>query len=73
MRLKEYIRAADSSLKDFSDRTGIPLSTLDRIAREESRCRIDIAERIVIATKEQPTLSGGFVTFEELVPSKSAA
>jgi hypothetical protein len=68
MRLSEYIKLVDGSRKAFADRTCIPLSTVNRIADEEVRCRIDIATRIVRASHSRPTQSGGVVTYEELEP-----
>ncbi len=73
MRLSEYIKLVDGSRKAFSDRTCIPLSTVNRIADEEVRCRIDIATRIVRASHSRPTQSGGVVTYEELEPPAESA
>jgi hypothetical protein len=73
MRLAEYIRLVDGSMQAFSERSGVLVSTLDRIARGEVRCRIDIANAIVKASHERPTASGGVVTFEELIPTKKTS
>lgn len=73
MRLSEYIELVDGSRSAFAERAGVKLSTVNRIAEGEVRCRIDIAQAIVRASHAKPTPSGGVVTFEELIPRESAA
>ena len=72
MRLAEYIPIVDGTLRAFSERSGVPISVLDRVVRGES-CSLKNGAKIVRATHAKPTPSGGAVTFEELLPQEVAA
>ena len=73
MKLSDYIAAVDGSESAFAERCGLQQRTVNRIASGEVRCRIDIADAIVKATQAQPTPSGEYVDFEDLIPDDVVA
>jgi hypothetical protein len=73
MKLSDYIAAVDGSEAAFAERCGLQQRTVNRIASGEVRCRIDIADVIVKASRAQPAPSGETVRFEDLVPEVVAA
>lgn len=72
MRLIEYA-AAIGGMKIVADGTGLPLSTLHRIANGEVRCRIDNAQTIVEFSRQNPAPSGETIRYEDLVPDEVVA
>jgi len=75
MRLNQYLSARQESKSSFAKRSGIPTTTVTRICdiSKGGGCNISTAHLIVLASIEHPTALGGVVTFEELVPSQTAA
>ena len=67
MKLSEYLIAVGESETSFAKRADLPQRTINRIAAGEVNCRVDTAQRIVLASYARRTPSGGFVTFEELI------
>ena len=72
MRLGEYAEAI-GGLKRVSDGTGVPVSTIHRIATGKVRCRIDIAQILVEFSRQNPAPSGETIRYEDLVPDVVAA
>lgn len=72
MRLLGYADAI-GGMKVVADGTGLPLSTLHRIANGEVACRVDNAKRIVDFSRRHPAPSGETVRYEDLVPENSLA
>lgn len=72
MTLRAYLAAMDETNAAFAKRVGVNERTIERVLAGQA-CRLKIAQRIVRATHSRPTPSGGFVTFDELVPEEVAA
>ncbi len=72
MRLNEYA-AVIGGLSAVAEGTGIPISTLHRIATGKVRCRIDNAQTIVEFSRQNPAPSGETVRYEDLVPDEVVA
>lgn len=72
MRLNAYIDAM-GGLSVVAEGTGLPISTLHRIATGKVRCRIDNAQTIVEFSRQNPAPSGETVRYEDLVPEEVVA
>lgn len=68
MRLNDYLARKGESYRRFADRAGIDPQTVANVILGERACRIDIAARIVEASRKAPAGRGGVVRFEDLVP-----
>lgn len=72
MKLSEYLESRGESAHAFALRAGIKPRNIYNIVAG-SRPMIDIANRIVLATRSEPAPDGSTVRFEDLVPEESAA
>lgn len=72
MQIRQYLQARGESIPDFAERAGIIRQTLQQIIGG-TRPRIDIAYRIVMASRAQPAPDGGTITFEALAESHIAS
>lgn len=68
MKLLEYLAAREESMSAFGRRVGLPTRTISIIANGDSRCRIDIAQKIIEASRAQPTPDGETISWPELNP-----
>ncbi len=74
MRIDEYLEATGQSQNAFSAAAGVSQSTIQRIAVRGGACRIDLAARLVKASRLMPAISrkngrplaDGHITFEDL-------
>lgn len=72
MNLREYLAEMGWTNAAFAERIGVAERTVERILAGQA-CRLVIAQRIVRLTREHPTPSGGFVSFEALCPKEATA
>jgi len=69
MDLKTYLEEKDETVARFSRRSGVLADTIINIRDGVTRCRIDIAQAIVRASREEPTRDGGDIAYDDLVPA----
>lgn len=69
VKITDYLEARDESVASLARRAGLLRSTLHEIAVGNSRPRVDIARKIVMASRDKPTTDGRTVTYEDLDPS----
>lgn len=67
MRLNEYLEARGESIPAFAVRAGIRQRNLYNVIAG-STPRIDLAAKIVAASRAEPAPDGSTVRFEDLVP-----
>lgn len=72
MDIRSYLKANDETMAQFSRRSGVKVATLQVVAAQRSRCRIDVAQAIVKASEAQPAPCGGTIDYDSLVPDWAA-
>lgn len=66
MRLAEYLEERGESQTAFAKRCKIAQQTVNRISVGAVRPRIDHADKIIEATRDEPAPCGGTVTLQDL-------
>lgn len=69
MKLLKYLERRGESVRHFAARAGVKRTTINSILYNNANgCRIDIAWRIVTATRDEPAGRGGTVDWLDLIP-----
>ena len=72
MRPDAYLAERKESEAAFAKRAGLHQRSLNR-ALQRGNCTLWMARKIVQASRDQPTPSGGTITFEDLAHADDAA
>ena len=67
MKLQAYLAARGETQSGFARRTGIAQRTVNRACGEGSTPSLEVASRIVRATRAAPAPDGGTVMYEDLL------
>ena len=66
VKLAEYLERRDETEMEFSTRSGVPQTTVNRV-KNGGGCALDTAAKIVRATLAAPAPGGQVVTYDDLV------